>query len=670
FMFFTDKQQRMEKRKLRARRLNKILLITLLLITTFSVSIFGRAYFSSVSDFGKTDPNYSTNNIVAFDTNEPIIDGNLETYEGEWANATVYSNIIDGINYTITLKANETHLFFGISYETNLFVELTESNASIPHTWYTIVFDSNFDKEFGTELVPEDTILFNYQEKNATDATLNGTETNSLILDEDLGGEDNTVGAMQTDLFVEEYTVTIEIAKELNSGDKKGNDISLQPSDAILFALIPFANHTNIFNNIEVPTLQWNSLRLEPTQEFYSYVKNTEDLSVVTYITDSVRSNKKDFNSIGHMLEAYQLNSQLADKNNFEITTENLNDVDLFIMAGNQKSLTSSQIAVLRSYLTSGGSILLIADEVKNESSINEFLRMFNMEFYNATLYSNNTAINDSLTFDQTALAQLDYLQEDSVFTETTFDNVFYTGTAIKNISTYGENILFGQDADLYPILSKEGEFFINLGEKTTYNSSEDISINNAILQTALELKYGGKMIVSASSDMYNSTNLVFGSNKMLLLKEIQWLLNFRFRINYENFNIPQSKVTEGNPIEMNISVTGDNDTVLADVEVQGRVLVLKSVVSSVTLNVSDNNIDFYGQIVPKTKASWVDVEILMHKRGYGYNYTELVEILIEKQIEIPIAIDYVSLIIFIASIGLAIIGIITLKRHKIRKEE
>lgn len=669
-MFFTDKQQRMEKRKLRARRLNKILLITLLLITTFSVSVLGRAYFSSVSDFGKTDLSYSKNNIVAFDTNEPIIDGDLESYEGEWANATVYSNIIDGINYTITLKANETHLFFGISYETNLFVSLTETNASIPHTWYAIVFDSNFDKEFGTELVPEDTILFNYQEKDATDATLNGTETNSLALDEDLGGEDNTIGAIQTDLFVEEYTVTIEIAKELNSGDKEGNDIALNPSDAILFALIPFANHTDVFNNTEVPSLEWNTLRLEPTQEFYTYIENTEDLSVVTYVSDSVRTKRVEFNSIGNMLEAYQLNSQLANKDNFEITTENLNDVDLFIMAGNQKSLTSSQISVLRSYLTNGGSILLIADEVKNESSINEFLRMFNMELYNSTLYSNNTAINESLTFDQTTLAQLQYLQEDSAFTETEFSNIFYTGTAIKNISAYGETILFGQDADLYPILSKEGEFFINLGEKTGYNSTEDIAINNVTLQTALELKYGGKMIVSASADMYNSSNLVFGSNKMLLLKEIQWLLNFRFRISYENFNVPQTKVKEGNPIEMNISVTGDNDTVLANVKVQGRVLVLKSVVSSVELNASENKIDFYGQIVPETKASWVDIEILMHKRGYGYNYTELVEVLIEKQIEIPIAVDYVSLIVFIASIGLAIIGMITIRRHKIQKEE
>ncbi|MHA1352455.1 MAG: hypothetical protein ACTSPP_06675, partial [Candidatus Heimdallarchaeaceae archaeon] len=105
-----------------------------------------------------------------------------------------------------------------------------------------------------------------------------------------------------------------------------------------------------------------------------------------TYVSDSVRTKRVEFNSIGNMLEAYQLNSQLADKDNFEITTENLNDVDLFIMAGNQKPLTSSQISVLHSYLTNGGSILLIADEVKNESSINEFLRMFNMELYNSTL--------------------------------------------------------------------------------------------------------------------------------------------------------------------------------------------------------------------------------------------------------------------------------------------
>ncbi|MHA1304212.1 MAG: hypothetical protein ACTSPI_10975 [Candidatus Heimdallarchaeaceae archaeon] len=659
---------------MRARRLNKILVLSSVIIAIMFVSNLGMAYFSTMNNIEngrKNETNIS--NLVTIDETVPIVDGNLESFDGEWDNATLYSNILDSdVNFTIRVKANSTHLFFGISYESSVFVAFNDSNSSQPHSWYAIIFDRNFDEIIGTELSPDDAIVFNYKKEGAVDAFFNGTEPESLILDETNNGEDNTIGAIQTETdYIGEYTVTIEIAKVLNSQDINGEDIALKPSDATPFALIAFYNNTDVFNYTLINKVEWNKLRLEPQHEVYSYVEDLKDFSVITYLSNAVNTEADNFASVGNLLSAYGLDSKVWDHGDFEITTENLADLDLFILTGTQKGLTKDEVSVLKSFVANGGSVLVLANQIKNTSALNDFLRYFGMEIYNSTLYSNNTAINSSLTLTHDALASLEYLQEDTVLSTDDVDRIYYTGSAIRYISDIGESKYLSQEADLYPILSTSGEYFINLGDQGVFNSTEDLTLNDTVvLQSAIELRYGGKLIVSASSDMYNSSCLLKENNRALLLREVQWLLNFQYRINYDNFNVLDPKIEEGEGIRLNISITGDNNTKLENVTVLARVLVLKGLNNEVTLNVSENGIDYNGSIIPDTKASWVDVEILLHKRGYGYNFTELVEISIEKHITTPIELSIVSLIVFLISVGLATVGTIVIKRHKERPDE
>ncbi len=658
----------MENIKLRARRLNKILVLSLFITAIVLFSNVSMAYFSTMNNSKKRTVNGTDmSNIVTFNDTAPTIDGNLETYAGEWANATVYYNVIDGTNISIRVKANNTHLFFGISYKTSVFVSLNSTNSSQDHTWFAIVFDRNFDNKIGSETAPDDAIVFNYKNYGSVDAYFNGTNPQSILIDTSNGGDENTIGAIQTEQdFIGKYNVTVEIAKKLDSKDIKGNDISLKQSDAIPFAILPFYNYTDHFNNSMVSqAIEWNKLRLEPQQEVFSYVKDLHDLAVVTYITDGVGSAADDYASIGNILSTYGVNSRVWHSDGYDITKEHLDLLNLFILAGNQGSLSAKEVNAIKDYIIGGGTVLILADKISNSSNLNNLLRDFGMEIYNSTLYSNNTAVNASLTLTKDSLSSLDFINENTVLTTDTIQNIAYTGSAIRNTTDFGEQTMYAQECDLYPVLTTEGDYFINLGEQSTFNNTEDMALNNSItLQAALELRYGGRLLVSASSDMFNSTFILKETNRILLLRELQWLLRLQFHINYDNYNVSPTKIQDGNQIFMNISVTGDNNSAINNVSVKGRILVLKSLSQYVVLNTSDN-IDFNGTITPNTVASWIDIEILMHKRGYGYNATELFEVQIEKQVTSPLHLNYIVVILFIASVALAGIGSIAIKKHK-----
>ena len=188
--------------------------------------------------------------IVYFNNTDPIVDGDLESYEGEWENATVYTSEFgkNHIPVEIKVQANLTHLFIGFSYTSSVYVPI---NTTIPigdsynnesHTWFVLVFDNNYDRLTGSELSPDDCVAINYRIEGAQDSYINGTDDiNSLILDLNVSGEENSYSALtEYEDDFHDHIVSVELVKELKSEDKMGNDVDLSPSDTMSFELIVF----------------------------------------------------------------------------------------------------------------------------------------------------------------------------------------------------------------------------------------------------------------------------------------------------------------------------------------------------------------------------------------------------------------------------------------------
>ncbi|MCG3223591.1 MAG: hypothetical protein H7647_03925, partial [Candidatus Heimdallarchaeota archaeon] len=171
---------------MRTHKVKGLIFLSTIMLGFVLTSFFGASMSITSPNSASQLDQTTTEDLVFLNSTSPIIDGNLTSFEGEWENATVYNTEFGLGNKALTIRvlANETHLFMGINYVSSIFIPV---NETIPidedfnnetHTWYTIVFDRNYDGVAGSELTPDDAIVINYRVEGAQDAYINGTKLN------------------------------------------------------------------------------------------------------------------------------------------------------------------------------------------------------------------------------------------------------------------------------------------------------------------------------------------------------------------------------------------------------------------------------------------------------------------------------------------------------------
>ncbi|MHA2309389.1 MAG: hypothetical protein ACXABJ_08940, partial [Candidatus Heimdallarchaeaceae archaeon] len=417
---------------------------------------------------------------------------------------------------------------------------------------------------------------------------------------------------------------------------------------------------------------------LEKQHTYFSHVEDFAEMDVLVYVSDSYKTAWENMSSFSNFLSYYDMNvTRVGPADDFIFTTFRLRELDLVILTGSLRALEDDEIDALRFYASSGGKLMILGDAERGAQRVNELIANFGLEIYNATLFSKELAINSSIYVDSSAFYDLDYLTSSTAFTDQSVDMVRYDGSAINFTMEIGEGKIELQDADLYPTIEILGDYFIDLDKDGMFDAANDLSINDsAVLQAGVELQRGGRLIVTASSDLMNNSYFVSESNKYLLLRQVQWLLGFQNTISYDNYVIAQTEILIGEEIIVNISVTGDNGTILNNLRVYMALQELKTDLNLTDFNTNLTTIDntnYYGSIIPQTtrnKSKFVDITIRMHLRGHGYNETALLQIYIGPIISKPLEPDILALILFIVSIGLVGAGAFALKKYKVIEED
>jgi hypothetical protein len=679
---------------MRTQNLRKLLFVSIYIIGLVTASFVGISFTTTAIDENRT-PNYSLqDNIVLLNNTPPVIDGNLESYVGEWENATVQSASFgpsgSRIVLTIRVQSNTTHLFMGVSYVSDIFVPI---NTTIPvgdsynnqtHTWFAIVFDRNFDDRIGySNETADDAIVINYRKEDSQDAYFNGTTPTSLVLDVNMTGYENSISALTTELDdFNRNEVYFEFAKELDSKDTNGKDIAFKEGETLRYSFLIYENETAAYNYAEIDNkvTAWNTIKLYTVHDYFSNEEDLSNLNILTYISDSTNTFERNHTSINSIINSYGFNNSFKRASDgFHFTYNRLKDMDVVILVGSHTDLTEDHVEALRFYVAAGGSLLVLGDTADVDSKLNDLLSNFGFQFYNKTLFSKDIGINSTIEFDSNDIIDLPYITQANILTNQTISSIEYEqGSAIKFDDDNGTLILDEgyyqfQEGDLYASMNKTGDFYIDTVEDGVFNSSQDISLDNfASVQATLELQRGGKLIAFASADIFNSTNIIKADNKVLFLRQLNWLLNIQHQISYENYVIDDASITEGDNITTSISITGDEGTFIPDIKAWIVVQELKSDMNKEYLNNTGDNINFEGSILPssKIKTQFVDVSIRIHKRGFGYNETFLVEVFMNTAISTNIRINVIALIIFVSSIGLAVIGALATRRFKVIPEE
>ena len=623
--------------------------------------------------------------IVYYNSTPPVIDGNLESYEGEWENATILTAEFSSKPVTIRVQANDTHLFMAFTYTSKWYFPI---NTTIPvgdtynnesHTWFTVVFDRNYDRLVGNEDYADDAIAINYRMEGAQDAFITGRNNDSFVMDVNVTGIENTYAAVNVTLDdFNNNVVTVELFKELNSDDVAGNDIDALPNDYLVFAIIVLENRTALYNYdwLFGAITAWKTIKLESQHTYFSYVADSEELEeleVIIYTSETANTEANKFTSFYNLINFYGMNiTSFGQSDDYEIRTDRIEGTDLFILIGGLTFLESSEIEVIRSFVASGGSLLVIADASVAGSKMNNLISHFGIEFFTSTVFSKDLGINSSLVVETTDILDLPYMTDTTSFTyHTVTAGLDYFGTAINFTGDIGESVYQFQEGDLYSIFNKSGDYFIDSDNDGEFNATNDISLNDSVtLQAALELQRGGKVLAYASADMFNNSYIGSRSMQSLVLRQLQWLLNFQHLISFDNYNVVEESVIVGDEIHVNIEVTGDNDTALEGVSVWAVYQELKADQNSSMLTDMGDKINFNGSFVPEgISAKFIDVSIRMHLRGYGYNETGLFQVFVEPILSSSISLDVIALITFIISLGLAGLGVFSLRKNRPKKE-
>jgi len=665
---------------MRTHKVKGLIFLTAIVLGFVQTGFFGASMSFTEPNIAQQLDSTLNEDLILLNSTSPIIDGDLESFEGEWENATVYNTEFGVGNKALTIRvlANETHLFMGINYVSSIFIPV---NTTIPidedfnnetHTWYTIVLDRNYDGISGSELTPDDAIVINYRAEGAQDAYINGTELNSIAMDVDISGIENSyanVSEYEDDFH--NHVVTIEVVKELKSNDEIGSDVDLHSGDSIFFVMIVAENATAIYNRTLLGEIDaftpWNKIQFVTIHDYFSYVEDVSELDILVYFSVSeASSNYDNLTNIAVFLLNYGINvTYMFDDLENDISYRSVSQFNLLILVGSHPDLTDNEINAIALYVASGGSVYIFADHTSKEGKLNQLLSKFGMEVYSSYLYSTDIAVNSSIEIDVSEIESLPYMTGTNIFTDQSVNEILFTGTAINFTSALGEGKFLNQEADLYPIINLTGNYYIDSDNNGEFNT-EDITLNDTIVQAGLELQRGGRLIVTASADFMNTSYIAERDNKIFFLRQIQWLMKCQNAINFENYVIEETHIIEGESISVSVEALGDNETILTDLRAWVVVQELKSDKNNVTLAMHEDKINFNGTITPEdVKANFVDISIRLHQRGYGYNETELVEVFLEAIIGNPIRIEVTATIIFVISIGLAALGAFAVKKYK-----
>lgn len=660
---------------MRTRDIKKITIISTIILGLILAS-FGIVSMNAMIETEERNTKLAPNNNVLF-TNEtaPVIDGDLESYDGEWENATIYTSTLGSVLVTSRVQANSTHIFIGISYTTIEFVDYNTDN----HTWLAVVFDKNFDDRIGTSNeTADDAVAVNFKQEGAQDSYINGSTIYSLVADDNVTGIENSVAATGYHLDdFNRFVVSIEVAKELISMDEPGKDIEIHTGETMRFMVILFRNHTAVYNYtlIDGRTTAWYSFRIYPTYDYFSYEEDLFQKSILTYVSESENTADWNLTVVHNIAKSYGFNTTFEREYlGYEFEYTQIKSYDLIILVGTLGDLTLEDMEALRFYVASGGSLYICSEVSEDIDPLNSLLNEFGLQMYNSSLFSKDTGINSTITVDSTDITNLPYLSDSTIMTNQSVSSVFFDGSAL-NFTTdefSGEMNLQFQEADLYATINKTGDYYIDLDDDSTFNSSEDLNLENyAALQATVELQRGGKLIVTASADIFNATNILKEDNKNLFIRQVQYLLDLQHQLSFDNFEVEETAINVGDAIIVQISVFGDNNATLSDLHVWIVVLELKVDQNKVDLVSLGDDEHFNGSIIPSSsiKANFVDISIRMHKRGYGYSETQLVEIFLNPEVGKPIQIDFVALIIFLVSMGLVALGSLATRKYKVTEE-
>ncbi len=357
------------------------------------------------------------------------------------------------------------------------------------------------------------------------------------------------------------------------------------------------------------------------------------------------------------------------------ITAAGLEGADILIILEPDVDFTDDEIIVIQDYLDNGGGLVIAGSYDTAYTNAYEFTRPFGFEFSNATArFINSTdlsyPVGENNTLSEFLITELlDHpLTTENQYVPLTDDTVSklkYIGTLLNyNVSWIEENQVktnLTDDImiiDSYVFANGNETIFGDIDHDITVGINETIGVNNTFI-VASENSKNGRIVGIGSAEIFNNTMVGRHSfNDAFYQRIIQWVGKMYAVIQSDDFQLSTLSLNRGGLIEANLSLTAQNKTIVDSINVTLKVWRTEKIAYTLYLNPVNNSF-FEGTIeTQEIRRGTVYINVLSHKRGYGYNITNdiYVEIFTAEAEPLPVPILYI--ITYVISIAIGIIAL------------
>ncbi len=325
------------------------------------------------------------------------------------------------------------------------------------------------------------------------------------------------------------------------------------------------------------------------------------------------------------------------------LINQTLADIDLLIILepnDSTKNFTSFEIEAIAQYVRDGGGLLIAGSADSIFTNVNELVQPFGILFDNATaMCINSTNLinpigeNNTLStffvsefMDHPILTENQYVP----LTDETVSTINYAGSMLKlNESWIDESLesydfqVAGEIVDSYVLASGNETTFADENGNGVVDENETIGVNNTLI-VLTETKNNGRIATIGSANIFNNTQLGRNpENELFYQRTIQWLTKMYAVIQNSNFDLSVYTLNQGDIMNSNVTYRAQNNTILEGINVTLRVM-RNSIIELEKSMESIDNTNF--SIIIDTNEinkGTVYINVVAHKRGYGYNTTQ-----------------------------------------------
>ena len=367
---------------------------------------------------------------------------------------------------------------------------------------------------------------------------------------------------------------------------------------------------------------------------------------------------------------------QLIVNDGDELVETTLRYIDVLMILEPDLNFSTPELTDLTSFINHGRSLIIAGSEATVlHTNAWELTKPFGFQFDNATARFINATLpaadgeNNTLSsFFSTDFLDHPIINENQYvpLTDEIITKIKYTGTILEFNASWitgltEESNLTDSDEliDSYSLFYGNESIFADENGDAIYWQNETFNENNSLI-AAVETSFGSRILGIGSAEILNNTMVGrYEVNEIFFQRALQWVAKMYAVLRNDDYYVGAYDAKIGELVNSSVSYYAQNDSVIDDINVTLRIWRASQIMDSFYMTQINNS--YYEGVINTSnlKKGFVSVNIVAHKRGYGFNITEEIFLEIHPGEAIPYDVPILYIITFVITIGIGVLAFV-----------